>query len=227
MNNHYIYIWKEQGVAGSGLPFYVGQGKHCFDGRKDVYRRASQTHHREYCQLKANKLARLGTPHVVEILHDHLTQEEANALEKTLIKRLGRRVNNTGILTNIQEGGHFNPWESSRDKLLDAMKSEKRSRKISEKVSKKITYEGVEYQSKTHLANHLGITLPALIKLEQNGFKRRNRQRMSKFVVNGEEFNTVEDVAERFGLTKGIVYYRMKNNIPMGNPVKIIRGKNG
>ena len=45
MNNHYVYIWKEPGVAGSGLPFYVGQGKHNeSNGFRSKYKRAHAKH---------------------------------------------------------------------------------------------------------------------------------------------------------------------------------------
>ena len=42
MDNKYIYAWKEQGIAGSGLPFYIGQGTHRVNSK---YPRAYAIHY--------------------------------------------------------------------------------------------------------------------------------------------------------------------------------------
>lgn len=119
MKNYFVYIWREAGIAGSGLPFYVGQGAHRTGGtdRQKYYRMYAK--HRPHIQWKWDALAEAGTEPEAVIHADNLTKDEANAMEQLLIQRLGRIDNRTGILLNIADGGDANPTDaiSSRNKL--------------------------------------------------------------------------------------------------------------
>jgi hypothetical protein len=245
MNNHYIYIWKEQGVAGSGLPFYVGQGTHESD-RNEKYRRSIQTHYTNnkvysFGQHKANKLARLGTPHVIEILYDDLTQDEANKLEKTLISRLGRRLDNTGILCNISEGADFKPhsnseiyrkWLKARrarteEIMNDPILYDKWYNALVEANGQKIEYNGIVYSSKVALAKHLGIGYECLNSRLRDGVKLDAdvKERKKEFEFEGVIYSSRKELCRVLGLSISTYKYRIANNIPLDRKLNEGKGK--
>lgn len=67
--DRYVYIWREQGIANSGLPFYVGIGTH----------RNSTVHHNKYYRAYQSHLT---TGHA-----DTFAQRKAN--RKKEIKEIG------------------------------------------------------------------------------------------------------------------------------------------
>lgn len=159
---HYIYIWKESKF---GLPFYVGQGRHSNYPitNKKRYLRSYVTHYTKnknlaYCQYVANKIKKdTGIEHYVEIIYDNLSLECVNEIETTLIKRLGRRDNGTGILCNLTAGGELNPMDDPKikEKHKNIMKTKDY---LSKQHCKSIMFNDVEYYSKKELARHLGIS---------------------------------------------------------------------
>lgn len=188
MNDHYIYVWKEQGVTGSGLPFYVGQGTHNI--KRGKYDRAITNHRTtggiSYAQKNANKLAKLGTPHVVEILYDNLTQEEADELEKTLISRLGRRINNTGILCNISEGADFKPH------LIDAVRL-KRAETLRKTLSNRVK-SPLNYRTFAKIIEELSIT---------------------RYEYDGVIYKSINEICKKFNITRDMYYVRSTKGIDL------------
>lgn len=229
MNNHYIYVWKEQGVAGSGLPFYIGQGTHS-DKRKK-YDRAF-TNHRitggiSYAQKNANKLAKLGIPHIVEILYDNITQDEADELEKSLIIRLGRRINNTGILCNISEGADFKPHvvdairlkraDTLRKTLSDRVKSPLNYRtfaKVIEELSvTRYEYDGVIYKSISEICKIFNITRDMYYSRSSKGIDlidSTNSTSKKQVVYDGITYSSYAELARAFNMRTNRVWQLLK-----------------
>lgn len=104
--NYYVYALID---PRNGQPFYIGKGK-MIDGLNRKYRRIKE--HLD-CVDKQNpfktriveKLKRAGTPAGYEIICEHLNEVESFDKEKELIERYGKRINNTGILVNMTDGG--------------------------------------------------------------------------------------------------------------------------
>ena len=223
MNDHYIYVWKEAGVAGSGLPFYIGQGKY---QPKSKYARANAPHWNSdkrlaYCQNKANKLARLGTPHVVEILYDGISQDEANRLEVLLIKRLGRLNIGTGILTNLSDGGEINPMNCpiTRQKQLDAVNTpEHRANKSAKSKANSLKPGWLEWnrQMMTEKMNDPEYRAEWYSKFtsEENIEKLRSTHGGTKILHNGVEYRSIRGLARFLGISSQLLRFRIKNNIP-------------
>lgn len=92
---HFVYIHKN---SVNGEIFYVGQGsKH--RGRLDrAYSKRSRS------KWWNNYINKYGPP-IVEILSTDITKEEADRLEKELIKLYGRKDLNEGTLVNLTDGG--------------------------------------------------------------------------------------------------------------------------
>lgn len=198
--NHYIYIWKEQGIDGSSIPFYVGQGKHMYGNYIKKYYRAYAFHKRSFAQDKANKLAKLGTPHIVDILHDNLTKTEADYYEKLLISRLGRRNIGTGILCNLTDGGDFNPMECPEiaKKQLEYMKSEENKNRAS-KHSKKLWQDPIYRKSQ----------------LDMNKLEKVNNDRKIRIEIDGVEYPSIQEAALKNNINPGTLRKRMLNGLPL------------
>lgn len=200
MNNHYIYVWKESRVAGSGIPFYVGQGKY----QPNRYSRAYSKHKGgkcgAYCQNRANKLAKLGTPHVVEILYDGISKAEANRLEVLLISRLGRISNGSGILTNLSDGGDSNPMDilEIRQKQLKYMKSLENRIRASEHLKKLWTNK--EYRESQILMNKLG---------------NINEDRKISIEVEGVQYTSIHEAGISLGIKTETLRKRLNKNLPL------------
>lgn len=256
-NNHYVYIWKEPGVAGSGLPFYVGQGTHMKGTRyfRSVERHVSNSmingksiNRRDarptFCQKKADKLARLGTPHEVVIHTDNLTQEEANDLEILLISRLGRRDLGTGILCNLTDGGHTNNFTSpiTRYNHLKAVRSEANRQRVSTWVRdrlkdptirqnhldaldkhrkrRRVEHNGKEYLSVAELSETLGIK-PATVLQRVNAGRDPSREmggNKRKILYDGVEYNSLTELAKAYDMPYGMLQVRLKSGIPLDAP---------
>jgi len=126
----------------TGLPFYVGIGKH-------HYRSTRKWGRNPYWN---NIVKNFG--YYVEILYDNISYENALDIEKLLIKKYGRKDNGTGILANMTDGGegNCNPSNSQRKKISSALKGVVKSKehkanlsiarkgfKPSEEVKKKLS----------------------------------------------------------------------------------------
>lgn len=256
-NNHYVYIWKEPGVAGSGLPFYVGQGTHmkgtkyfrsverhvskCIVNGKAINRRDARP---TFCQKKADKLARQGTPHEVVIHSDNLTQEEANELEILLISRLGRRDLGTGLLCNLTDGGHSNNFSSpiTRANHLKAVRSDENRDRVSKWVNdrlkdpeilkthletldkhrkrRKVDYCGKEYCSIAELSDELGIKQATVLRRINAGKdpSKSMEGNKRKITYNGIEYDSLTELAMAYGMSYGMLQVRLKSNIPLNAP---------
>jgi len=103
----YVYCYYEPGIVPEhGSPFYVGKGH----GRR-AYTHLSgcQRQRREgYGSLfyrKLRKMLSCGIQPEIEIVMDMLTEDEAFAFERELIRCIGRRNLGKGPLCNLTDGG--------------------------------------------------------------------------------------------------------------------------
>lgn len=87
-NIYYVYTHTTE----DGIVFYVGEGK------LDRYKSRSHRPEEWYNIVKANP------NFVISIIKDNLTKEEAEDLERELIIKYGRSINNTGTLVNKSIG---------------------------------------------------------------------------------------------------------------------------
>ena len=105
-NNYYIY---ELIDPRSGLVFYVGKGKKR-DKLGRVYRRIKdhlslQDRSNKFKASIIKKVQGLGLKIRFNIIKDNITEQEAFLTEVELIKKYGKRIDGTGILVNLTDGG--------------------------------------------------------------------------------------------------------------------------
>jgi transposase len=102
-NKYYVYGLYEEGVD---LPFYIGKGS----GRR--VKRYSLDDKRKIgylLQCKFKNLKNLDKKLDRKILHENLSEDDALQIEMDLIKKYGKRCDNTGILFNFTDGGDQPP----------------------------------------------------------------------------------------------------------------------
>lgn len=174
----YVYLHIERDT---GLPFYVGKGKH-YDSR--VPRMERQDTRSIFWKHVAEKHGWYS-----DIIAEFDTEQEAFECERSVIKFFGRRDKGTGILVNLTDGGEGNagtffteerrrkmsagrkgiPVSAEvRKKMSDAAKKRK-GRKHSEETKQKLRerckegtlrkWEDKEYRTKV-VNSHVGIRYP-------------------------------------------------------------------
>ena len=142
-------------------PFYIGIGT-------DLnYKRAYSKHSRNiYWQRVVNK-----TKYEVEILFDNLTKNEAEQKEIEFILLYGKKINKTGILVNINDGGGGNfgmkHTQEAKDKIGKANKLKDYS-----KIDKSFT-QTKEYKDKISKIN-TGRKMPNSMR-QKTSLRMKNR----------------------------------------------------
>ena len=99
-NNFYVYIYLNP--LKNNQPFYIGKGKN--DRMFEHLKEKDSTNKHKFNTIQTIR-AITGYNPPIEIYQSGLTNKEACFLEQELIAFYGREVNNTGILTNLSEGG--------------------------------------------------------------------------------------------------------------------------
>lgn len=154
----YVYaIFEDENLN----PFYIGKGK---DYRK------SATININNCDnfLKKNKIQKIynsGKNPIVKILEEFENEKEAFILESQLIAQFGKIIDNTGCLTNLNDGGPSNTgwvpsyetrklWSKQRagykqseehiTKRSEQLKGKKRSKNQKQNISKAKILENAE-----------------------------------------------------------------------------------
>jgi|GEM_PF-2453573 len=118
MNIYYVYAYLR---ASDNTPYYIGKGKD---------KRAFSDCHNVSVPKDKSKIV---------FLEKNLTNVGACALERRYIRWYGRKINNTGILYNITEGGDGNSaprseeWKQNHRKMMTGRKA---SAKTKEKMSR-------------------------------------------------------------------------------------------
>lgn len=107
-----IYLLLKNNYEGSLLDrlFYVGQTCN-IKSRMSSHRRCDKNHNNP---IKNAIIKKYGFEYIV--LWDKLSKSEADEREQFLIRYFGKSCNNTGILSNLSDGGDFyNPIYSEED----------------------------------------------------------------------------------------------------------------
>jgi hypothetical protein len=135
----YVYAYYE---PGSDLPFYIGKGQ---GKRAWKHLNPSRSTRRAILYSKLRKMAREGIEPNIVLLHEHLAEEEAFAIERELIAKYGRRDLGTGCLCNHTDGGE---GQSGSTALKGRKKTPQHREKLSAaKRGKKQLSEHVEKRS--------------------------------------------------------------------------------
>lgn len=124
---YYVYLYKDPETH---EPFYVGKGKwdnkrhmdHLYEAER--YEITKKTSNR-IKTFKILSLMKRGLFPVIEIVKKDLTDEEAYDLECQLIRKYGKKIDDVGPLTNIQDDARPPSWKGR-------VKSEEHRRKLSE-----------------------------------------------------------------------------------------------
>lgn len=128
----YVYIIRD---PRDGCPYYVGIGS---KGRVQMLRRNAYTNN-VTAQIRA-----AGFEPVVFVVTTHKSRKAAGRMERSLIRRYGRRDINTGMLTNLTDGGDTNGVMSpaARERMsvrlrgrVSPMKGRKHSAEFKAKMS--------------------------------------------------------------------------------------------
>jgi group I intron endonuclease len=141
--NYYVY---ELIDPRNNLPFYVGKGT-ILDNKNRRYRRIYdhlnlRDKSNRFKNRVINKIRKHGLEVKFNIIQEFTCESEAFALEITLIKKHGKRIDNSGILTNLTDGG-----EGVSGNLV----SEKTKQLMSIRAKERLEKYGVNFKGKHHL----------------------------------------------------------------------------
>jgi hypothetical protein len=116
MNNYYTYAYLRE----DGTPYYIGKGKG---------KRAWDKRHRVHLPTDMSR---------IQIIKDHLTNDEAKTLEIELIAKYGRKDLGTGILYNQTDGGDGASLAGKKNGMYGKAHSSEAREKIKEARSRQV-----------------------------------------------------------------------------------------
>jgi len=240
-NRFYVYALID---PRTNLPFYIGkgQGDRCLGHFKQT--KNHHTNSKKYNKIQSLKKQGFEIP--VEKLYENLDENTAYSLEKELIKKYGRKdIDENGILTNIDAGGHGSSSHTKKSKDLISekqkiryaeMPAEKRKRKphteaTKEKMRNKKLGKKLSEEHKQKLRdasgmrgkNHKEESIEKM-RLKRLGFKFKEesvqKMKESHFVFN-YEFTSPE--GEIF-ITMDLRGFCERNSVPYHSMKKLIQG---
>ena len=106
-DNMYDDVRNEDGIIFTHEPFYIGYGQK--DRCMHHLREALDPNAHSHKVHTIRKLQREGKVPIIVKLRENMESADALALEGLLVMFFGKRVDNSGCLTNISDGGHINP----------------------------------------------------------------------------------------------------------------------
>jgi hypothetical protein len=193
---YYVYGYYDE----KDLIFYVGKGKgnrmyyHLYKSQSVRKDKTTYNKHKDN-KIKAS-INKLGYDYFVEnnikVIQDKLTEKEALNLEKELIKKYGKIIDNTGSLTNITDGGEFcigNHFKSKehRNKISKTLIGHKRSKESKEKQGNSIRGVNNHNYGKDHSD------------ASKNAISSANSK---KIVLNGIEYPSITKCAEKHNVSR-------------------------
>ncbi|MEO6303839.1 MAG: hypothetical protein ABIP51_11775 [Bacteroidia bacterium] len=219
MKEYYVYVYLDPRKPGKftydGLdvsflfePFYIGKG---FKKRYHSHLTTALKNKKSFNNILTNKIKKILSENLnpfIEKIKIELDEKSSYKFEKEIIKIIGKKINNTGSLLNILDGGK----DDSVFKMIE--KRRINSLSINEKIS--IAKTGVLF-SKEHKKS----LSEAALKKYQNGFIQYNKGkslsenhkkalRKKKTFPNNINQNKGKTLEEKYGLEKAI---ELKNNL--------------
>ena len=173
-----------------GEVFYIGIGQ-------EEKRAKSKSDRNNYWHNVVNKYG-----YEVQILKSDLTWEDACELEKILISYYGRKDNNTGILSNMTNGGDGSKGFRHTKEFKEELKIRMTNRKISDKTRLKMSESAKNRPKRNYSEEH-----KLNISKGNKGKKRTKEQliKLSKKVINTETniiYECVQDAADFLNIKK-------------------------
>lgn len=128
MNDYYVY-----GIYINSIIIYVGKGK---GNRKDHHLKNFLTSNTAVSKVLKDKFTNAlknNHPIDVKILKNNITENNALLYESNLIKKIGKKINDTGTLCNVTDGGNQPPNLKqiySKDEFNSIKQKQRQTRKI-------------------------------------------------------------------------------------------------
>lgn len=128
--DYYIYVYIDQ----YNIPFYVGKGI------KDRYKISCHINQQTIKTYLKNKINKLGKDNIkIALLHQNLSEEQANLYEKVWIKLIGRRDLRLGPLCNLTNGGDGISGYFHSEKTKEKIQNARSLQVITEETRKKMS----------------------------------------------------------------------------------------
>lgn len=205
---YYVYVYKD---PRTNNPFYVGKG--C---NRRWRRHLFETWDNTTNAIRLSKIIAIrseGLEPVVEKIATDLSEEEALALESTIIAKFGKICDDTGILTNILDGGQQPPRGVGNPEWKTNNPSTR--------------YKGESYESRYGVERAAEIKNSRSLSLKGRTFTAETKERMShaakirdrssqrKSITTPDgTFNSMKEAAQHFGVAPSIITRRVKSNDP-------------
>lgn len=136
---YYVYCYKDPDTL---IPFYIGKGKTSNRRHLDHLKETADSTSNRMKYYKIQEIMSRGQTPIIEIIEDGLSEDVAYELEAQLIHQYGKRVDRTGVLTNILDDARPPSHkgkvktQSHRDSLSRSHKA--LGKKLSEETKQKI-----------------------------------------------------------------------------------------
>jgi hypothetical protein len=206
-NQFYVYVYSD---PVSNDPFYIGKG--C---KRRHRRHLFETWNNTTNKLRFSKICSIrnkGLEPAVSFYATYITEEEALQLEKELISKYGKKIDGTGILTNILDGGNQPPpgkgnpnWSvNNPSSLQKGLTYEKRygvnrAKDIKRQRSVSLTNRAFSNETKT--------------KMSTSAKLRTDREYLKKQIQTPDGiFNSCTQCAQYYSISPSTVTYRLKTN---------------
>lgn len=181
----YVYYLKDQGV-----PFYVGYGS----GRRALVHFQTRNCFSELNTAKARKIRKL-TKAGREIEYEFIpcsSRDEARALEKTIIEKLGRRnIDKAGILLNRAEGGCGSTLTKEEWKVINNSKPKWKDYSLEKQNIIKERIKQTKIRNGTYRKPHTYAT-SSKNKERLNEFNVSRRKKVHQYSLDGTFMNEYE-----------------------------------
>jgi len=177
-----------------GTPYYIGKG---------TSHRLMSRYRNRYCNNVTKSIRKSGEKSYFEIIDSFDNEEDAYVFEIELIKKYGKRVDNTGILTNIANGGEGKThWK----RYVVAKYKNMRSSYISKDVI--VVYNLKQFCDENNL------WYSTMTNLARYNFKREHQHKGFICCLYEDEKLPVESIKNRYAIT---VTNRYKKYIKLDN----------